>query len=377
MHQLKQVTIIQRVLPHYRIPFFRLTSERLKTEGISLGLIYGQEFPDTVPKTVSIVDKWAHMINNRYIKLLSFELVWQPCLRSLVESDLIIFEQANRLLINYLLIFNRTKYKRIAYWGHGKNMQTGGRKTFPERLKKILSSQVSWWFAYTDLSARIIADAGFPKEKISVVQNSIDTTKLSEEISSISESDVKNLKAKMNITSENICVYCGGMYDNKKLDFLIDSCIKIRKFVPDFTMIFIGDGPEQYKVEKAAGQNNWLYYVGPKYGLDRVPFFLMSKALLMPGMVGLAIIDSFVAGLPIFTTNIPIHSPEIDYLKNGVNGVATPFSSESYVDAVVNFLKSRKIQNKLKSGCSVAAEKYTINHMVDNFIAGIKDCLAL
>lgn len=377
MHQLKQVTIIQRVLPHYRIPFFRLTAERLKIEGISLGLIYGQEFPDTVPKTVPIDDKWAHMINNRYIKLLSFELVWQPCLRYLVESDLIIFEQANRLLINYLLIFNRTKYKKIAYWGHGKNMQTGGRKTFPERLKKILSSQVSWWFAYTELSARIIADAGFPMEKISVVQNSIDTIKLSEEISSISESDVKNLKAKMNITSENICVYCSGMYDNKRLDFLIDSCIKIRKFVPDFTMIFIGEGPDQYKVEKATGQNNWLYYVGPKYGRDRVPFFLMSKALLMPGMVGLTIIDSFVAGLPIFTTDIPIHSPEIDYLKNGINGVTTPFSSESYVDAVVNFLKSRKIQNKLRSGCYVAAEKYTINHMVDNFIAGIKACTEL
>jgi hypothetical protein len=55
----------------------------------------------------------------------------------------------------------------------------------------------------------------------------------------------------------------------------------------------------------------------------------------MPGLVGLVIIDNFVTQLPMFTTdnNNNIHSPEVSYLQNDVNGVMTANTLDDYVDA--------------------------------------------
>ena len=46
-----KVTIIQRILPHYRIPFFEALHRELGHAGIELQLIYGQEYPGTVPRS--------------------------------------------------------------------------------------------------------------------------------------------------------------------------------------------------------------------------------------------------------------------------------------------------------------------------------------
>jgi glycosyltransferase involved in cell wall biosynthesis len=120
-----------------------------------------------------------------------------------------------------------------------------------------------------------------------------------------------------------------------------------------------------------------LHYVGPIYGPDRAAYFKLGLAMLMPGLVGLAIVDSFVTQAPIFTTDLPLHSPEIAYLENGINGVMTDFTVEAYADAVAAYLEDGVAQEKLKRGCAESARLYTLENMVGNFAAGIKSCLAV
>ena len=106
-------------------------------------------------------------------------------------------------------------------------------------------------------------------------------------------------------------------------------------------------------------------------------YFKVSRALLMPGLVGLAIVDSFVAGTPLFTTDIQSHSPEISYLAHGTNGVMTSFSVNHYADAVAGFFESAEQQQRLQMGCQRSVELYTLDHMVSNFTMGIKSCLCI
>src|SRR5258706_15179618 len=86
----KNVVIVQRVLPHYRAAFFRQLYDRLASRQIDLNLIYGDEFPGTVPTTTPIDVPWARKIENRYLRIHSTELVWQPCWRDLRNADLVI-----------------------------------------------------------------------------------------------------------------------------------------------------------------------------------------------------------------------------------------------------------------------------------------------
>jgi glycosyltransferase involved in cell wall biosynthesis len=140
-------------------------------------------------------------------------------------------------------------------------------------------------------------------------------------------------------------------------------------------LVVVGDGPEASQIAAAARRFDWVHPVGHCVGAQLAPYLRSAQALLMPGLVGLVIIDSFVAGVPLITTDNGIHSPEIAYLENGRNGLMTPDDESAYADTVVAYLESGPLQAQLRQGCAASAAKLTIENMVANFTNGIKDCL--
>ena len=188
--------------------------------------------------------------------------------------------------------------------------------------------------------------------------------------------DIHEARRKLGIQGERTALYCGGMYPDKKLDFLLDACIQIKKIVPDFEIIFIGSGPEQHHIQAACSRNTWMHFLGPIFGVERAIYFAISQVLLMPGLVGLAVVDSFVTGVPIFTTDIPIHSPEIAYLANEKNGIMTNFSVDDYASTVADYLAKPYKLDCLRHGCLASSEIYTLENMVKNFASGIEACLS-
>ena len=377
MKPMASVTIVQRVLPHYRIPFFDALFSRLKAAGIPMRLVYGQEYPGTVPVTVDIEREWAFRIANRYLDVRGYRAVWQPCHHLVQGTGLVVVEQANALLLNYILLaLRKFGRQRVAFWGHGRNMQTQDLSDFREALKAKLVKRVDWWFAYTDRSAATVSRSGFPRERITVVQNAIDTVGFRESLERVTAGRTQALKNRLGIQGDNIALYCGGLYPDKKLDFLLEACRSIRRQVGDFHAMFIGSGPEESKLIDAACQHDWIHFVGAKFGQERAEYFKASRAMLMPGLVGLAIVDSFVARTPLFTTNIPIHSPEIAYLSNGNNGIMTAHDVAEYANAVSRFLLSPSDQERLRKGCERSASEYTLENFVERFAQGIGRCLS-
>lgn len=372
-----KVTIIQRVLPHYRIPFFEALHRELGHAGIELQLIYGQEYPGTVPRSEPLECTWTVRIENRYLNTPFGQFVWQACLGYLQDSDLIVFEQTNSLLLNYFLLIRRGLRKhRLAFWGHGRNFQAPPGNSSKEHFKKLFINQVDWWFAYTEASAKVVRESGFSPDRITVVQNAIDTNELESALNGVTQANLSGLRAHLGLPNNHVGLYCGGMYPGKHLDFLLAACQMLRERVSDFHVILIGSGPEQGTIERASHEHDWIHYVGPKFGEDRAVYFKASQALLMPGLVGLAIVDSFVAGTPIFTTDITSHSPEISYLEHGVNGMITPFSPSHYANAVAGFFESHGLQKQLREGCQRGARVYTLEHFVERFASGIVRCLS-
>jgi glycosyltransferase involved in cell wall biosynthesis len=373
-----KVVIIQRVLPHYRVPFFEALWKALNERGIDLELIYGQERLGSVPKTVAISLPWAIPIRNRYFETFGIQWVWQPCLTKVRRADLVIVEQANALLVNQALLALRfLGMMRLAYWGHGKNFQAeDAHLNLSERLKRRLTRLVDWWFAYTDLSRDIILKSGFDKGRITVVQNAIDTRTLESALAAVSDDHVSDLRRELGMAADDVVgLYCGGMHPGKGIDWLIQACLEIRARNGNFHMLFVGDGPDQGRVVEATQAHPWIHYVGPKFEDDRAPYFKLSNVLLMPRQVGLVVVDSFVARVPLVTTDLPGHGPEISYLANGKNGIMTPPSIEAYTSAALAFLGSREMQEEMKKNCGVSAQEYTLDHFVERFTGGILGCL--
>lgn len=368
---MKNVLIIYRILPQYRIEFYKGLKKELDKENISLHLIYGKGNQQDRLKKDLVELEWAKYIPNRIIRFRSFEIIYQPCLKFTRNKDLIIVEGANRLLINYYLMIARhfSRYK-LAIWGHGRNLQIKYNSK-RNRFKSIFVRYCDWYFAYTKSVKNYLIKKRFDPSRITVVENSIDTKTLREFYQNISPDESDKLREELNIQKNGItAIYCGAMYNDKRIDYVLEVCHILKKELPNFKVIFIGAGPDAHLIEEEANTFSWIIYPGAIFGKDRMKFFKLASFQIMPFAVGLSILDSFITETPLFCTCSPFHGPEIEYLEQGFNGMMTGEDIITFSISIIEAVKYGKL-NSLVKGCNASAEKYTIEKMIENFKSGI------
>lgn len=373
---MKKVYIIQRVLTAYRLPFFNQLRAALRKRNIELNLIYGSGNKGDQKRGYLADIPWGLRVQESYVKIGKEYLVYQPYLRHLKNADLIIVVQEMKLLLNYVLLMKRRLSPfKLAYWGHSVNFQED-KNGFRNKIKRKLNNAADWWFAYTNGEARMIESAGFPSAKTTIVQNSIDTNNLLRLKASITKEEIAEVRSDLGIKpGQPVCLYCGGMYKEKRLDFLWAVCQRIKKKLPDFHMIFVGGGTHEDEARAMSKENPWIHFVGPTFERAQILYFMLSDLLLMPGLVGLVILDCFALEVPLVTTQYPFHSPEIEYLENGRNGIITKDNVEDYCETVLQVLNNPNALESLREGCRVSARKYSMERMIESFSEGIVRCL--
>jgi glycosyltransferase involved in cell wall biosynthesis len=368
-----QVAIVCKHLPHYRVSFFDGLRGALAQKSIDLQLLYGKS--SSVPKRDEVDLDWAQPVTNRYFGVGRLSLCWQRLPDWIYNSDLIVLMQHNKILSNHVVLAKaKTKGRKIAFWDHGLNLQAP-RHSIGNIIKQSYTTSAFWWFAYTEAVKKRVAQLGFPEERITVVQNAIDTSFLRAQAEHIDDTSLKRLRVALGIGDGPVGLFCGGMYAEKRLLFLIKACESIRNHLPKFEMLFIGAGPDSHLVSDAVRKCKWLHYLGPKFGSDVIPYMKLADVFLMPGLVGLGVLDAFALEKPFITTAYRYHSPEIEYVQNGDNGIITANSLEAFVEGVINVLKSEDLRKRIQLGCRKAAAKYTVESMISNYVGGIETAL--
>jgi glycosyltransferase involved in cell wall biosynthesis len=373
------VAIAFRYVHHYRREFYEQLRARLDKSGVDLRVIAGQPGPRDVDKEDAVVLPWATAIRNRYVTVGRGEICWQPFLGSVEDAELVIVEQASRLAASYVLLAWRAcGGPKVGLWGHGAHIQPQHANAASEAVKREFSRRVDWWFAYNEVSTGVVRDLGFPEERITCVQNAVDTRCLSALRDSISETDLSAARHDLAIEGEHVAVFVGSLYPEKRLRFLVAAADQIRRRVPGFVLIVIGAGPEEEFAREAARTRPWIKYVGPLYGRDKVRTMMLARVALMPGTVGLGILDGFALRLPLVTTRAPNHSHEIAYLVDGENGLMADDWCEpaEFARAAQAVLTDETLRSHLQEGCTASAGRYTIEAMCDNFAGGVLRALA-
>jgi L-malate glycosyltransferase len=372
--QKKKVAIVFTYVHQYRADFYSRLKKELNKRGVEFILIYGQPSKVDALKGDMVDIPWGNKIKNYIFPLWKKELYWQPVFPFIKDVDLVIVEPGSRLLVNYLLLIRSfMSSHKLAFWGFGLHFHTSKAIPISEWVKRVVTKRVHWYFAYTDRVVDIVHNMGFPVDRITVVNNSIDTKNLIEALEHITDKELVEFKHRLGLKGDHVGLYIGAMYKEKKLEFLLDSCKLIRQRVPDFEMLIIGAGPDANLVKAAESENPWIHYLGPKFKEEKVPFFAISKLVLLPGSVGLAILDSFSLGVPIVTTQNPDQAPELDYLIDGVNGVLVKdnISPSHYAQVVSDLITNDNKLSHFVKGCRDSAKKYTIENMVSKFTEGV------
>jgi len=377
MRKKRQVTVLQHRLVHYRVAFFEHLRDLLSERGIEFHLVHGQASPSEAAKKDEGMIEWADRVVNRFWRVGGKDLLWQPFPKLLGNSDLIVVMQENRILSNYPFLLRR-KYKNscIAYWGHGRNHQSTAPVGLRERWKKTLLCSVDWWFAYTKCTVDYLVAQGFPENRITCLNNAIDTSQFQQDLQAVSESTINSLRQELRLDKGSpVGLYCGSLYPEKRLDFIVAVADIVRERLENFSMIVIGDGPSAIDLQVSFANRPWAHWVGPKKGIEKAAYFRLADVVLNPGLVGLHVLDAFCAGVPMITTATAMHSPEIAYLEDGVNGIIASDDLGEYANVVVRLLRDQTYYRKVSEAALSTSKLYTVEEMANRFADGVYRCL--
>jgi len=374
-----KVTLLQYRLFHYRVGLFERMRDLAHRRGINLNVVYGQGFGTERLKRDEGELSWGRRVTNLYIPIKEKkDLCWQPVPRDLKDSDLIVLMQENRLLSNYFwMVRSHFGEQKVAYWGHGRDFQSNAPGGWRERWKQWLIRQVDWWFAYTPISVQVVVDAGFPSERVTCLNNAIDTDGLRQDKERVTAQMEAQIRHGLDLKAgAPLALFCGSLYPDKRLDLLIAAADRLHGVCPDFRLAILGDGQLASYVAQACSARPWANWVGAKRGVDKAAYFRLAKFVLNPGLVGLHVLDAFAVGLPMLTTVEAKHSPEIAYLEDGKNGLITVGTAEAIAEAGLALIRDAHLYSAM-AGCALETGRtYTLGGMAQNFVDGIERCLA-
>ncbi len=376
----KQVVIVQQVLKQYRLAFFNALHEQLAAQHIDLWVVYGQPGVAEATKQDHIRTPAADFYLPVAVRQFG-PLVWQwhPRLR---DADVVVVEQANRHLLNYLLNYlmsdllperkELTERKgltggnllkpllkswldwphaaqcKLVLWGHGFDHQQTDAHWRRHWKNRQLRHAAHFW-AYTEAVARYVKAQGMTA--VTVLNNSQDCQALMA-LPARQDSRVRPL----------VLLYCGALYPAKRLPLLLATCEVLATEGLLARLIVLGDGPDRALLEQP---RPWLDWRGACFDEQKTAAFAQADLVLNPGLTGLAILDAFAAGLPYVTTSQPDHSPEISYLEPGVNGEICAPTVAALVAVIRSLVAEPARRLAMGDAARQSAQRYSLAQMVE------------
>lgn len=367
------VLIVEEYVPEYRRRFFELLEDALAAQSIRLTLAVGSTSSAQAARSDAVSAlPFVTRVPTRSISIGDRRVAFKQLSGLARGSRLVVVDHALRHLESYPLLLRQRRGPRVALWGHGPGR---ARSAGLGSVEKAFVRSAHWFFAYTQSGAERIAATGFPRERITVVENTIDVAELSALRSAVTDDERRRVREELDLPAQNVCLFIGALDRSKRLPFLLEACTTIAERLPEFALVVAGDGEERRTLEASLPSYPWLRYVGRATGHRKAALGSVADVLLMPGSVGLVAVDSFALETPLITTRWPLHGPEFDYLEDGVNSLVALDDVASFADTVERALLDRDKLARLDAGCSRSARHYSLERMVTNFTEGITTAL--
>ena len=363
----KQVCHVVRYVSHYRADFYELVRAGLAEHGVRYRLLAGSGWAGEQPVGGIITLPWAEPLPTRLLSVAGRQLLVQSPI-GLRGADLIVLEQQSKATINLFALAARfLRGKKVAFIGHGRNLQATDPNAIEEKWKAWMTRHADWFFGYTEKSVEIAVEHGIDRTHTSVLNNGLDVDKR-RTWAAESERRASEIRTELGLGSGPVAVYSGRIYELKRPDFLIEAGRRLSESIEGFHLVIVGEGPADGVVRRAAEREDWLHFVGPRYDVDLDAHLRLGSVILMPGLVGLVAVDSFIVGVPLVTTEQAYHSPEFDYLddQNALILPATICPAE-----VRSLLEDPGRLGQLATNASAAADCFTTHAMARRFVGDI------
>lgn len=372
---MRKVSVIQREIPHYRIRFFEELYAQGKLQDFDISVYCaappGQKSSSAFPYRV---------LSARYFGRMTSSFYWLSGLEEAIAgSDVVVAPQELQCLtVPYLWTRRKRLCKSWIWWGHGYNFQAAVRPSFvtnvKEAIKAFMTRRANGLITYTESGANYWRQRGFPEDRVIAYNNTIDVEELRRAAARISETQRRELRQKLMLEGKHVLLFSGRLYAEKKADFLLRVFALLKKkSCPNIALLIIGDGEERDKLRQAAGQLELddVHFLGEIVNLkDTAMYFSLADMMVLPSLVGLAIVHGFAFGLPMITTSAPGHGPEIEYFSE-TNGVMTKLDTYEYARALERLISYPQELETMKRAAWIKGNELLLPYSAQRFIDGI------
>jgi len=372
---MRKVLVIQRELPHYRIRFF----EELYAQGQSHDLdvyVCSAVPPNPKPSPVRFPFRVLPAFYFGKGRQCSY---WLRGLEDLIAgSDIVVAPQELQCLtVPYLWTRRKRICKTWIWWGHGYNFQAAVRPSLvinvKEAIKEFMTKRADGLITYTERGAEYWRKQGIPGDRVMPYYNTIDVEELQKAASEISETQRLELRRKLRIKGKRVLLFSGRLYAQKRIDFLLRAFALLKQSCSDVALLIIGDGKERGALQGLAKNLELqdVHFLGeivnPK---DTAVYFSLADMMVLPSLIGLAIVHGFAFGLPMITTSSPGHGPEIEYLSES-NGIMTNLDIGEYAGALQTLISSPEKLDSMRHAALSKGDELSLPYSVQRFIDGI------
>jgi len=368
----RSVAIIQREIPHYRIRFFEELYAQGRSEGYEI-LVYATSHPIqsgnalAFPYRILPVRLFGNSKSSAY---------WMQGLEATISgTDVVVAPQELQCLtVPYLWAKRKLVCKTWIWWGHGYNHQASVRSSVvtsaKEAVKRFMTRRANGLITYTAGGAEYWRQQGMPEDRVIPYYNTIDVEGLRKIRAEITEEQLACLRQTLAVEGKRVLLFSGRLYAEKKVDFLLRAFAILKQTFPRVALLIIGDGEERAELEKLAKhlELNDVHFLGERVDpRETAAYFLLADLMVIPGLVGLAIVHGFAFGLPLVTTRHDFHSPEIEYLSAD-NGIMTSPDPVNYALAIHSILSSKRVLQTMQYEARVTADGLLLGISVRRFL---------
>ncbi len=303
-----QLTVLQTVVPHYRVRLFGVLRSRL---GDGLRLVAGDEYFDKDLQTSDEIRPLVHNVSNRF--LFGRRLLWQSgAFREVVPASAALVELNPRVLTTWLVLLTRTVLRRhTVLWGHA--WARRGRYRLSFSVRWVMWRLASCVLLYTETEAADVKAAAKGRATVIACPNALYSR---EEMYATTSPDACGF----------LCV--GRLIEIKRPLVLLEAFqIALPALGVDAALTYVGDGPLRPELEARivdSGLSGHVVLLGHVDALDELrSLHARVLATVSAGRAGLSMTQSFGFGVPMVVGWPWEHGPEVEALRDGVNGVRT------------------------------------------------------
>ncbi len=375
-------------IPTYRVRLFELLNQGADEYVVYHGLPPSNIAAKAAEGPFSFPTRW---VDNRELNLMGWTAIYQPVLREVMTGgyDAVVLGHEIKFLTNLALApLERLRGVPVLYWGFGYHVSMGegltskpsgikGRVATP--IKQALTRLADGFVVYTETGAKRLAATGYPAERIFVLRNTVDVTEQIRLHAALDNADTAALRAKFGLRPDSVVLlYVGRLLEAKKVEQLIEATRLIaERGRVSVESVIIGTGPMEASLREAAARVPGVHMTGEIYDQPTVAEYMkVASTIVIPGFVGLAVNHAFAQGRPVITRTNDLHSPEIEYMVPGTNGLIVEGDFETFVAAIETFAADPAEQQRLAAGALASRDGLRMEYMAEQFDHAVRTTVA-